>query len=195
MQLPENVEKLRIFNKLKSVYRFAKVRDEKFQRNESSAEHTWNCLVVADVIMSEFNYDVNRLKVYELLMYHDLVEVHAGDFPLHDLKTHDKKKQKQEIELLSAQKLTQELPPSISSKFYTLFEEFEEAQTIEAKLANVVDKFEAIIHEISYKDNWKGWTKEFTLTKVDSSFDEFKEIKVLMLEIIEYLDEEGYFEE
>jgi putative hydrolase of HD superfamily len=73
----QEIIRLSIINKLKSVYRLNSVD----KRKESSAEHSWSCIVLADYILNKYKIDVDRLKVYELLMYHDLSEIHTGDFP------------------------------------------------------------------------------------------------------------------
>lgn len=196
MKYLEDIEKYRITNKLKSIYRFAKTGSikENTIRNESTAEHTWACIILADFILSKFNYELDKLKVYELLMYHDLVEINSGDYPIH-LQTENVKVEKKEKEKWSANKLKKELPTSINQKFYDLFYEFEECKTIESKFANIIDKLEGTIQEFDYKEDWKGWTKEFTLSKAREYFGEFKEIDEMFIEIVDFLDKEGYFEE
>lgn len=191
----DDINKYRITNKLKSVYRFAKTgsNEKNTIRNESTAEHTWACIILADFILSKYNYNVDRLKVYELLMYHDLVEINSGDYPIH-LQDNKIKVEKKEKEKWSAQKLKSSLPNSINQKFYELFLEFEEKKTSESRFANVIDKLEGTIQEIDYKDDWKDWTKEFTLTKAKECFGDFKEVDELFIEIVDFLDKEGYFE-
>ncbi len=84
----EEINKLKIFNKLKTITRSSSVDN----RKESTAEHTWSALVLADFFLTKTNTKLNRLKVYELLMYHDVAEIYAGDTPLHpEIKTLNKK--------------------------------------------------------------------------------------------------------
>ncbi|MCC7574778.1 HD domain-containing protein [Candidatus Woesearchaeota archaeon] len=148
----EDIHKFRIFNKLKTVYRFNSVED----RKESTAEHSWSCLILADFFLSRNNFNLDRLKVYELLMYHDVVEIEAGDSPLHpEIKRLDKsEKEKKAMKLLHT-----ELPTPLNNKFLKLFTEYEEQKTLESKFAKAIDALDAEIHELDYKQDWKGWSE------------------------------------
>ncbi|WP_457619098.1 HD domain-containing protein, partial [Lutibacter sp.] len=139
----DDINKFRIFNKLKTVYRFNSVEN----RKESSAEHSWSCLILADFFLSKFNFNLDRLKVYELLMYHDVVEIEAGDTPLHpEVKRLSKsEKEKKAMELLH-----KDLPTPLNEKFVKLFTEFEEQKTLESKFAKAIDALDAVIHELDY---------------------------------------------
>lgn len=183
----KEINKFRVFNKLKSIYRINSVAD----RKESTAEHTWSCLMLADFFLSEMkDQNIDRLKVYELLMYHDIVEIEAGDTPLHpDNNTTDKK----ERESKALVTLQQQIPTVLSEKFGRLFKEFEAMETIEARFAKAVDALDAEIHELSYKDDWKGWTVEFLVAKKSKLFDEFPEMKKVFESVLQYMIENGYF--
>ncbi|MDD3263959.1 MAG: HD domain-containing protein [Candidatus Nanoarchaeia archaeon] len=182
----EDIHKFRIFNKLKTVYRFNSVEN----RKESSAEHSWSCLILADFFLSKYSINVDRLKVYELLMYHDVVEIEAGDSPLHpEIKRLDKyEKEKKAMELLE-----KTLPTPLNLKFSNLFNEFEEQKTMESKFAKAIDALDAEIHELDYKKDWKGWSEEFLIDKKLKYFEEFPEMKKIFFEIVDYLKENDYF--
>ena len=184
----EDIHKFRIFNKLKTIYRFNSVKD----RKESTAEHSWSCLILADFFLSKTNSNLDRLKIYELLMYHDVVEIEAGDTPLHpEIKRLDKsEKEKKAMELLH-----KELPTPLNDKFLKLFTEFEEQKTLESKFAKAIDALDAQIHELDYKQDWKGWTEEFLVTKKLKFFEEFPELKKVFFEILDYLKENDYFDQ
>ena len=175
----DDIQKLRIINKLKTTYRFSTVEN----RKESTAEHTWSAMIWADFFLTNTNTKLDRVKVYELLMYHDVAEIYAGDTPLHpEIKQTNKK----EKELNAAQQLQKELPTPINNKFFSLFQEFEERKTPEAKFAKAIDALDAEIHELDYKEDWKGWTKEFLIEKKSHLFEEFPELKKI-LDLIENL--------
>ena len=178
---------LRIFNKLKSVYRFNTVGD----RKESTAEHSWGCLILADYFLSTTHYGIDKLKVYELLMYHDLVEIESGDFPLHLQKDSTTREEK---ERLSLDILKPQIPAPLDSKFINLYNEFEQKLTKEAKFAKAIDALEAEIHELDYKEDWKGYTKDFIVSKKMHLFEEFPQMKQMYEKMIEYLDANGYFD-
>src|SRR3989338_4306660 len=94
----DDLQKVRTIYKLKNIERANSVG----KRKESSAEHSWSCLILADYFLSKTDIKLNRLKVYELLMYHDLVEIEAGDSNLIDV---EKRKQKQQQKLKPTHKL------------------------------------------------------------------------------------------
>ena len=186
----DEILKFKVFNKLKSVYRFCSLDD----RKESTAEHSWACIILADYLLSSYDFNLDRLKVYELLMYHDVVEIKTGDLPFHpDQKYLDARANKKHMEFEAAKVLNNELPNVLKDKYYALFIEFEENKTKEAKFAKIVDFLEAQIHELDYKKDWKGWTKEFLIDKRLKYFNEFPKLKQLYLEMMDYLEENGYF--
>ena len=182
----EEINKFRTFNRLKSIYRFCSVGE----RKETTAEHTWACLMLADFFLTKYNFDLDRLKVYELLMYHDVVEIEAGDTPLHPNINSDGKKEKEEK---AAEELKKLLPEHQSKKFELLFDEYENQKTKEARFAKAIDALEAVIHELDYKTDWKDWTKEFLIEKKEKYFEEFSEIKISFNDIVCFLEDNGYF--
>ncbi|MBI4154275.1 HD domain-containing protein [Candidatus Woesearchaeota archaeon] len=184
----DEIHRFRILNRLKSIHRLNSVGD----RKESSAEHSWSCLLLADFFLSKNDYGLDRLKVYELLMYHDVVEIEAGDTPLHPELKHTGKKEKEQK---AAELLGESLPDSIRKKFSRLFHEFEEQKTKEARFAKAIDALDAEIHEIDYKKDWKGWSKEFLVEKKGHLFAEFPELNKAFYVIMEYLMENGYFDQ
>lgn len=185
----QEIQKLRTFFKLKSVYRFCSVGS----RKESSAEHSWSCLMLADYFLNLMtNSNINRLKVYELLMYHDVVEIEAGDTPLHPEMSRVGKEEK---ERKAIEFLKNEIPKNQSNKLTELFNEFEEQKTTEAKFAKAIDQIEAELHEMDYKKDWKGWTKEFLVNKKLKYFEEFPEIKKVFEKSLKYIEENGYFDQ
>ncbi len=178
--------KLRKFYELKKVYRQNSVG----KRKESSAEHTWSCLILADYFLSIMKTKIDRLKVYELLMYHDVVEIYAGDTPIH--KKEQKKSQKQR-ELDSLNRLKHEVPKILKTKFIDLVNEYEENKTKEAKFAKAIDKLDAQMHELDYKKDWKGWTEKLLRELIQYHFTEFPELNKGFEGLITYAKENGYF--
>jgi len=134
--------------------------------------------------------NLNLTKVYELLIYHDLVEIETGDVAL-DPENPDEIKEKDEITY--AKKLAEKLPTSISEKFLKNFKEFEEQKTIESKFAKAINQLDAVIQEIDFKEDWKGWSKEFLIQKKAKYFKEFPEVEKHFYSLLDYLEKEGYF--
>lgn len=184
----EEIIKLRKLYGLKKVYRANSVEN----RKESSAEHSWSCLILADYFLNITDIKLDRLKVYELLMYHDVIEIEAGDTPLHK---EEERKNQREKELKALNKLKHEIPRELKTKFVNLVNEFEENKTKEAKFAQAIDKLDAQIHELDYKKDWKGWTEEFLRAEKEIYFKEFPKIKQAFEKITDYARENGYFDQ
>jgi putative hydrolase of HD superfamily len=184
----QEIWKLNILNRLKSVYRANSVDS----RKESAAEHTWSALMLADYYSSLVSQDLDKLRVYELLMYHDVVEIFAGDTPL---DPNNEVEDQQEKEFKAAAALRDELPDSLQDKYWKLFMEFEEGRTVEARFARAIDTFDAIIQALDYKEDWAGWSKEFLVSRKEKYFEEFPELLKEFHQIVEYLVAEGYFDQ
>ena len=75
-ELAEQVSFLREIEKLKSVQRANRTLDKRY---ENSAEHSWHVALMACILESHSNSDLDMLKVVKLLLVHDLVEIDAGD--------------------------------------------------------------------------------------------------------------------
>lgn len=186
--MPSDLEKLRKIYELKSVYRENSVKE----RKESSAEHSWSCLILADYFLDKFKYDLDKVKVYELLMYHDLVEIESGDVPIH----HEEKRKSKSVEELEAAKVLKwQIPEQLGEKFHELFLEFEECKTNEAKFAKAIDRLDAIMHEMDYKEDWKGWTEAMLRKYNEHYYKDFPEMERLFEEMTSYVKKNGFFEQ
>ena len=123
-------------------------------------------------------------------MYHDVIEIEVGDSPLSPIM-HRLDKENRELEAVDT--LKEKLPTPLNDKFVELFLEFEAKTTLESKFAKAIDNLDAEIHELDYKKDWKGWTKEFLIEKKLDFFEDFPELKKAFNEILEYLVENNYF--
>lgn len=184
----QSINKLRKFYHLKNVERACSVG----KRKESSAEHSWSCLILADYFLSTMrNHNLNRLKIYELLMYHDVVEIESGDTPIHHVEER-KSKEKKEQEALHL--LKEKIPSELKDKFLSLFKEFEERKTSEAKFAKAIDHFDSLIHELDYKVDWKDWNEDMVRNFHGVSI-QVPEIKEAFEKVIKYVRENGFFDQ
>jgi putative hydrolases of HD superfamily len=179
--------KIRRFYDLKKVERACSV----MSRKESSAEHSWSCLILADYFLSQMEEDLDRLKIYELLMYHDVVEIETGDI---DLLDENSRLHKKEVEEKAMHVLKEKIPAVLSEKFLNLFMEFEAGETQEAKFARAIDALDAEIHELDYKEDWKGWTEEFLRKKKGPLFEEFPALKEAFEQTTAFAKENAYFD-
>ena len=185
----EEINKLRRFYHLKNIDRQGSVG----ARKESSAEHSWSCLILADYFLTTIkNNNLDRLKVYELLMYHDVVEIESGDVPIHH---EEKRKDKGKLELKAANKLKESFPNEMKNKFMRIFTEFEEQKTREANFAKAIDALDALMHFLDDKKAWKGWTEEQVRKYHGSYVELFPELKESFDKMLKFCKEEGYFDQ
>ncbi len=183
----QNLIQLRELYRLKNIERICSVKE----RKESSAEHSWSCLVLAEYFLSIIeDKSLDRLKIYELLIYHDLVEIESGDIPWTDL---EKRKGKKETEKAAFERLKSKLPLPLKAKIIQLFQEYAENKTKETKFALAIDALDAIIQELDYKADWKGWSEEFLKKTKSHLFKDFPELKQFFEGLMEYAKEQGYF--
>ncbi len=182
----EQLAKVRMWYGLKNVSRANSVG----KRKESAAEHSWSCLMLADYFLSVMKTKIDRMKVYELLLYHDLVEIETGDNSIFDETGRKDKKEKEQQALIL---LKEKLPQKTYGKLVTLFIEFEASKTAEAQFAKAIDALDAVIHELDYKKDWQGWTEEFLRQKKEPLMTCFPEVHEFFEEVMEYCRKEGYF--
>ncbi len=184
----QDITKLRKLYELKRVYRENSVGG----RKESSAEHSWSTMMLADYFFEAIKPDIDRQRVFELLLYHDLVEIESGDVPIHQ---EEKRKNKKETELKAMKKLKEEIPKEIRQRFEEMFIEFEELKTPEARFAKAVDRMDALIHELDNKEDWKGWDEAMVRKYFEKHISDYPKIRKMFEELVSFIREEGYFEQ
>ena len=132
-------------DKLKSVERGTTLHDK--SRQENSGEHSWHIALYA-VIMAEHAVkpvDVNR--VIKMLLVHDLVEIDAGDVPIHSTAARDTAAQ-EAAEQAAADRIFGLLPPDQEQDLRALWEEFEAAETDDAIFAKSIDRVQPVISNL-----------------------------------------------
>ncbi|MFO7964076.1 MAG: HD domain-containing protein [Desulfobacterales bacterium] len=156
-------------DKLKDVYRRSYLLSQ--SRMENSAEHSWHISVMAMFLSEYSNVEIDRLRVIEMLLIHDIVEVDAGDTYCYDENSTIGKEQREEK---AANRLFHLLPGEQADRLMRLRHEFEEAKTPESLFANALDRFMPLIHNFSTMGRaWKenGITKGQVLKRNKSIAD------------------------
>jgi len=155
------IDFIRIIEKLKTIERFNKTSN--LLRAESDAEHIWHLTMMVYLLAGQ-KPELDRTKLIELALIHDLVEVYAGDVNLWD----DKKKTKEQKRLdeeKAAKKLFSKLPKNIGRKMFETWYEYEERKTPESIFVYALDKLQPFLQRLISRDN--GWKeKEVDLKKL-----------------------------
>lgn len=121
-------------------------------RKENDAEHAWHMAIMA-VLLSEYaNEKIDVLKTVTMILIHDIVEIDAGDTYAYD---EEGKATQRERELKAAERLFGMLPEDQAEKFRGLWDEFEEAQTPEARFARTMDNIQPLM--LNDASDGKAW--------------------------------------
>lgn len=112
------------------------------ERLENDAEHSWHLAVMALLLSEYAEGEIDVLRVVSIVLVHDLVEIYAGDTFAYDaegLKT------QRERETAAAERLYSILPEDLAARFRSLWDEFEESVTPEARFAHTLDNFQPLM--------------------------------------------------
>ncbi|MBK0326592.1 HD domain-containing protein [Rhodobacteraceae bacterium F11138] len=153
---------LREADRLKSVLRASRLIDG--SRHENSAEHSWHIMLYALVLEEHADPQVRIDRVIRMLLLHDIVEIDAGDAPIHGQVDHAAMAAKENA---AAQRLFGLLPADQAAEFRSLWEEFEAAQTPDAVFAKAVDRFQPPVANLaSGGGTWRDYA--VTLEQMDA---------------------------
>lgn len=132
-------------DKLKSVYRKALVKSDN-NRFENSAEHSWHVSLAANLLAPYAEQPVDIQRVTMMLLLHDIVEIDAGDTFAFDENA--VLAQQAAIEQKAAERLFGLLPAHQRNTYIALFNEFELAETADAKFAKAMDRILPLIQNM-----------------------------------------------
>jgi putative hydrolase of HD superfamily len=138
--LEKQLNFLREIDRLKTVIRQSPLLDK--SRKENSAEHSWHLAIYALVLNEYANGTVNTNRVIQMLLLHDIVEIDVGDFPIHGGSSSELQA---EQESGAATRLFGLLPPQQGKEFLDLWQEFERAESEDAKFAKAIDRFQPLL--------------------------------------------------
>lgn len=134
---------LKEIDKLKNVIRKSPLLDQ--SRRENSAEHSWHLAMYAWVLAEHADNTINIDRVIRMLLIHDIVEIDAGDHPIHESTQTDNQ---HELEMRAAERIFGLLPEALGNKMMTLWLEFEEGKSNDAAFAKSLDRFQPLIHNV-----------------------------------------------
>lgn len=152
---------LRAAERLKATDRSAYTSDG---RPESAAEHTWRVCLMALVLAPEFP-EVDFPRLLRICLVHDLGEAVRGDVPAPEQArrlAEDPAARKAEEERRDLLALLEPLPEPRRAEILALWDEYEAAETPEARLAKALDKLETILQH-TQGDNPPDFDYRFNL--------------------------------
>ncbi len=131
-------------DRLKQVRRQTLLTDR--SRQENSAEHSWHMAVMA-LLLAE-NADggnLDLLRVVQMLLIHDIVEIDAGDTFCYD---EDGRRDQRKREEAAADRIFGLLPADQADALLAIWEEFEARKTPEARFAAALDRLQPVLHNV-----------------------------------------------
>lgn len=178
MDIKKLIKFARIVGKLKKLKRTGWFNNN-IPDPESVAEHSFRSAVLAMILAPRFG--VNTEKAMKMALIHDIGEAEIGDIVTVDgikvlkepaVKTSEERKYlKQILDLIDKGELIK------------LFDEFEENQTLEAKLVKQLDKLEMAMQALEYEHEHKLKLDNFFLNSRNSINDDF------LKEVLEKLED------
>lgn len=152
-RLDAQIAFLREADKLKSILRASSLIDG--SRHENSAEHSWHIMLYALVLSDHAGPDVDINRVLKMLLIHDIVEIDAGDAPIHGNVDHAAMAAK---EAAAADRLFGLLPSDQAHGFRALWDEFEAAESPDAIFAKSIDRLQTpVANLVTDGGSWKDY--------------------------------------
>lgn len=148
MSKEENVIKYYVMcNKLKNVIRTGwKTWNVERERVESVTEHIFGVQMLAIAMKSEYEYDIDIMKVVFMLAVHELGEIVIGDLTMFEISKEEKaKREKEAVHKILCGLLD-------GKEIENLFKEFDSHSTKEAMFAYQCDKLECDLQSKLYDE-------------------------------------------
>lgn len=149
-RLEKQINFIREMDKEKFIGRQTYLSDGK--RKENDAEHAWH-LALMTLLLSEYsNEPIDVLKTMTMVLFHDVVEIDAGDTYAYD---EEGKKTQAAREQKAAARLYGLLPEDQGRKLKAIWEEFEARNTPESLFAHTMDNLQPVI--LNAATDGKAW--------------------------------------
>jgi len=138
-------------DKLKTILRQTLLADG--SRRENDAEHSWHVAMMA-VLLAEYAPEgADPMRASRMLLFHDVVEIDAGDTFIHDEAANQ---DKAEREQRAADRLYGMLPADQAAELRALWQEYEDRATPTARFADALDRLQPIMNNFATEGGtWK----------------------------------------
>lgn len=138
-------------NKEKNIFRQTHVDSE---RCENDAEHSWHIAVMIYLLREYANEKFDVAKAMVMALIHDVVEIDAGDTYAYDTNALSTQHEREQA---AAERIFGLLPDDQKQEMISLFDEFEEGKTPEARFARVMDNLQPMM--LNDKNNGADWKR------------------------------------
>jgi len=169
------------FNHLKQLYRQGWLQHGiEPQHCESVAEHSFGVALLALLLVDTYSLNVDKTKVIQMALIHDLGEVYAGDFTPADRVD---RQQKYHLERNSITQILDKLPHG--SYWIDLWEEYEQGKSSEAQFVRQIDQLEMVLQASVYEHQgltnlsefFESTSQAFKPTEINSIFQMLESLR------------------
>ncbi len=151
-RMDKQFEFIKEIDKEKEIFRQTYLSDA--SRKENDAEHAWHMAIMTYLLAEYSNEKIDVSKTMMMLLIHDIVEIDAGDTYAYD---ENGKKSQRQRELAAADRIFGILPEDQAEKMRSLWNEFENAETPEAKFARTMDNLQPMM--LNAASDGKAWSE------------------------------------
>lgn len=141
MRLDQQLKFTAEIDRMTSVYRRTILISG--ERRENDAEHSWHIAVMALLFREYCVEEPDVERTIKMCVVHDLVEIYAGDTFAYDSRGNESKAEREKE---AADRLFAQLPPEQGAEIRALWEEFDAAETTDAKYAACLDRIQPFLH-------------------------------------------------
>ncbi|HEY9353060.1 MAG TPA: HD domain-containing protein [Nocardioides sp.] len=127
-------------DKLKTILRASPLAAA--DRRENDAEHSWHLALMVLLLAEYADEPIDVGHAIKLVIIHDMIEIYAGDSPVFDPAA---VVDQVEREIAAAERLFTMLPSDQAGEIRALWDEFEAAQTPEARFCKAMDRLEPML--------------------------------------------------
>lgn len=139
-RMTKQIEFILELDKEKNIFRQTHLTG--YRRRENDAEHAWHMAVMAYLLQEYANEEIDIARTMMMCLLHDVVEIDAGDTYAYD---EEGKKTQAAREEKAADRIFGLLPEDQQQTLRGIWEEFEAAETMEAKFAHTMDNFQPLL--------------------------------------------------
>lgn len=151
----EITEFIQTAGRLKKVKRAGWISWVGIENPESVADHSYGSALIAMCIADLKGMDAEKLM--RMLLLHDVHEALIGDYDYFAKKRMGKQEiKRREFEAIN--EVFKNLPGELRRRYISLWVEFEEQKTPEAKIARQIDSLEMVFQALEYEK--EGYSKE-----------------------------------
>jgi putative hydrolases of HD superfamily len=119
-------------------------------RRENSAEHSWHLALTALVFAKFAPKNLDLFKAVKMALMHDIVEIDAGDTIVYGHQPG-----KKAAESAALERIMGLLPVELDSDLASIWREFEDGESLEAKYISALDRFLPIYS--NYLNDGHSW--------------------------------------